>query len=86
MEVHPTKEVLAAHALGALPDDDGERASVEAHLDACARCRAQLREFEYAAAQLVTDVTTNGHGTGDVDVDLAALERAWAEVRKRLNR
>ena len=83
MEVHPTKEVLAAHSLGALPDDDGERASVEAHLDACARCRAQLREFEYAAAQLVSE---NGHGTGDVDVDLAALERAWEQVRRRLNR
>jgi anti-sigma factor ChrR (cupin superfamily) len=76
MEQHPSREVLAAHALGAVPDD-GERASVESHLDACARCRAQLREFRLAAAELAD-------AAPPVDVDLAALERAWQQVRNRI--
>ncbi len=79
MDVHPHKEVLAAHALGALPDD-GERATVDSHLGACADCAATLHEFRLAAAALV-DNHTNG-----VDVDLAALERAWAEVKRRIDR
>ena len=68
--------MLAAHALEAVPDD-GERAAVEAHLDACSDCRAQLREFRLAAAELVGDQAV-------IDVDDDALERAWTEVRRRL--
>ena len=80
MDVHPSKEVLAAHALGALPDD-GERATVMDHVAACVDCAAQLREFHLAVADLASD-----HGlSGDVDVDLAALERAWAEVKRRID-
>ena len=78
MDVHPAKEVLAAHALGALPDD-GERATVDSHIGACADCAAMLREFRLAAAALVDD-RPNG-----VDIDLAALERAWAEVKRRID-
>ena len=76
MDVHPTKEVLAAHALGALPDD-GERATVESHVVACAECGAQMREFRLAAAALVAD--------GEAVVDLAALERTWAQVKRRID-
>ncbi|MEY2474962.1 MAG: hypothetical protein QOG87_277 [Actinomycetota bacterium] len=79
MDVHPSKEVLAAHALGALPDD-GERATVDNHIGACADCAALLREFRLAVASLVDD-----HGHDGVDVDLAALERAWAEVKRRID-
>ncbi|MEY2567107.1 MAG: hypothetical protein QOE35_1636 [Actinomycetota bacterium] len=78
-DVHPSKAVLAAHALGAVPDDDGEQAAVDAHLDACAECRAQLREFRLAAAELV--------GAEDpVVIDDEALDRAWERVQKRLGR
>jgi anti-sigma factor ChrR (cupin superfamily) len=83
MDVHPSKEALAAHALGALPDD-GERALVAAHVGECASCAAQLGEFRQAAAALVPD-DTNG-SKGEVDFDLAALERAWAQVKRRLAR
>ena len=77
MDVHPSKEALAAHALGALPDD-GERATVQRHVDACPSCADQLAEFRQAASALTAN--------GDVTVDLAALERAWAEVKRRLDR
>ena len=80
MDVHPGKEALAAHALGALPDD-GERATVEDHVGACADCAALLSEFRLAAAALTADRGPNG-----VDLDLAALDRAWAEVKRRLDR
>jgi anti-sigma factor ChrR (cupin superfamily) len=79
MDAHPSKEVLAAHALGALPEHDGERASVEAHTDACPDCQAQLVEFRLAAAELID-------GGPPVDLDLAALDRTWAEVKRRLDR
>jgi anti-sigma factor ChrR (cupin superfamily) len=76
-DVHPSKAVLAAHALGALPDDDGERAAVEAHVGACEECHAQLREFRLAAAALVGD-------QDPVVIDDAALDRTWEKVQKRL--
>lgn len=75
-EVHPSKAVLAAHALDAVPDD-GERAGVEAHLDACQECRVQLREFRLAAAELVGE-------EGTVALDGASLDRAWDRVRRRI--
>ena len=43
-------ELIAAHALHALDDDD--QRLVEAHLAECERCRAQLREMEDVAAAL----------------------------------
>lgn len=75
--MHPTNEVLAAHALGALPDD-GERATVERHVVACGECAHQMREFRLAAATLVAD--------SEALVDLAALERTWAQVKRRIDR
>lgn len=75
-DLHPSNAVLAAHALEAVPDD-GERAAVEAHLDGCSDCRAQLREFRLAAAELVGDQAV-------VDIDDDALDRAWSEVQRRL--
>ena len=74
--MHPSYEVLAAHALGALPDDDGEQDTVDRHVRACPECTVQLSEFRVAAAALVAD--------GDAVVDLAALERAWAQVKRRI--
>lgn len=41
---------LGAYALGDLPAD--ERASVAAHIEGCAECRAELRELEGVAALL----------------------------------
>lgn len=75
-DVHPSKAVLASHALGAVPDD-GERAAVERHLDHCEECQAQLREFRLAATQLVD-------GDHTVDLDPAALARTWDKVQRRL--
>ena len=77
-DVHPSKAVLASHALGAVPDD-GERQGVEAHLDDCVECRVQLREFKLAAAELVGEGET-------VVLEEASLERAWARVRRRIGR
>jgi hypothetical protein len=73
---HPDKAVLASHALGATPAD--EEATLEAHLAGCADCRRVLREFRLAAAELV--------GQDLVDVDLAALDRIWAQVKHRIQR
>lgn len=77
-EVHPSKAVLAAHALDAVPDD-GERAGVEAHLDACEECRIQLREFRLAAAELVG-------GQSTVVLEGEALDRTWDRVRRRIGK
>ena len=68
--------MLAAHALEAVPDD-GERAAVESHIDACSDCRAQLREFRLAAAELVGDQEV-------IEIDDDALDRTWNEVQRRL--
>jgi hypothetical protein len=78
-DVHPSKAVLAAHALGAVPEDDGDRAAVDAHLDDCDECRGQLREFRLAAAELVD-------GEAPIVIDDEALDRAWDKVQKRLGR
>ena len=77
-EVHPSDALLASHALEAVPDD-GERAGVERHLDDCDECRARLREFRLAAAELVGE-----QGTLALDAD--ALERTWDRVRRRIGR
>lgn len=44
------KEMLAAHALGALDPVDARR--VEEHLDACAECRAEMEEWRDTASAL----------------------------------
>jgi hypothetical protein len=44
------RESLGAHALGRLPDD--ERAALEAHLDGCAACRAELASLAGVARLL----------------------------------
>jgi len=48
------RELLAAHALTAL--DAGEAASLEAHLENCADCRAELNAWEATTALLALDV------------------------------
>ena len=48
------KELLAAHALGAL--DAPEMARVEEHLETCAECRAELEEWRETAAALAYTV------------------------------
>ena len=80
METHPGNEVLAAHALGALPDD-GEQAAVDDHVGACAACAAQLHEFRLAAAALVDERSADDQTV----IDLAALERAWEQVKRRID-
>jgi hypothetical protein len=42
------REMLGAYALGEL--DDERRAALQAHLDGCEECRAELREIEPAGA------------------------------------
>lgn len=44
------REMLGAYALGEL--DDERRAALQAHLDGCEECRAELREIEPVAAAL----------------------------------
>lgn len=44
------RESLGAHALGQLPDE--ERAALEAHLEGCPRCRAELESLAGVAALL----------------------------------
>ena len=77
-DVHPSTATLAAHALDAVPDD-GERQAVAAHVETCADCRAQLREFRLAAAELLGD-------RDHVVLDDEALARTWERVRRRLGR
>lgn len=45
-------ELLGAYALDAVPDD--ERMAVEAHLETCPRCRAEVEEHRATAATLAT--------------------------------
>ena len=54
------RELLGAHAFGALPDDSAIR--LRAHLDGCADCRAELAEIAPVAESL-----------RDADVDVATL-------------
>lgn len=49
------KELLAAHALGAL--DAIETTRVEEHLETCAECRAEMEEWRDTAAALAYTVT-----------------------------
>lgn len=70
-------ELLGAYALDAVDDD--ERAAVEAHLPACARCRAEVHEHRETAALLA-------HTGGDAPAHLwdriaGALEEPPPPVR-----
>lgn len=49
-ECREWRELLGAHALGHLEGD--ERAGLEAHLEGCARCRAELASLEPVARML----------------------------------
>jgi hypothetical protein len=49
-ECREWRELLGAYALGHLPGD--ERAGLEAHLDGCAQCRAELASLEPVAQML----------------------------------
>lgn len=82
------RELLGAFALGALPDD--ARATMRAHLDGCATCRAELREI----AQLAEDLRgVNPDALSDVPAPPADLgerirvqitqERELAQARER---
>lgn len=48
---HPYRQLLSAHALGAL--DRAEAQAVEAHLDRCSECRALLAEYRDVADGLL---------------------------------
>lgn len=50
------KEMLAAHALGALDMDEARR--VEEHLSSCAECRAELEEWRETAGALAYSAGT----------------------------
>jgi anti-sigma factor RsiW len=87
------REQLGVHALGhGTPD---ERAAVQAHLDGCAACRAELAELLPVAARLsdvdparLDDVPPTPPGLGDAVLARIAAERATQPVdlaaRRRL--
>lgn len=51
MNHHPSRYLLGSFAVGGLPY--GPALTVSAHLDGCARCRAQVEEIEDAEGQLL---------------------------------
>ncbi len=64
------RALLAAHALGALEDD--EAGALGAHLAACEECRRELRSLQDAAARLLA-------GT-----ELAPA--VWEQILRRIRR
>ncbi|MEJ2885433.1 zf-HC2 domain-containing protein [Actinomycetospora aeridis] len=72
------RELLGAHALGGL--DDAERAEIEAHLEGCAACRAELAEIAPLAGPLASvDPDAAPTPTAAPDDFAAVLGRVRAE-------
>lgn len=79
---------LGAHALGALEPEEAKR--VEAHLEGCERCLAELTDLSLAADQLRTpaalDLAEENDGPSPPDLGLSRVAAARAKERGRLNR
>lgn len=70
---HPSEAVLAAYASGTLAD--GPSLAASAHIERCAKCRADLRLLEAVGGALVDDLTP-------VDMDPDALALALARIER----
>ncbi|MDX2157524.1 MAG: ChrR family anti-sigma-E factor [Hyphomicrobiaceae bacterium] len=68
---HPTDETLAAHAAGAL--DIGRSLVVEAHLEACPRCRCWVGSLHAVGGLMLADIKPMALSPGALDRTLAAL-------------
>lgn len=69
---HPDDSLLLAHAGASL--DAGPALLVEAHLEACPRCRAIARDFERVGGRLLEAAPAEPPGAGALEAVLARLE------------
>lgn len=75
---HPDDEVLIRHAAGRLAP--GPTLIVDAHLDVCPQCRANLRRFEAVGGALLEATEPQDLTAGSLDRALARIERAAPPV------
>ena len=82
MEHQEIKDLLAAYALGSVPDD--ERREVADHITTCAECRAELADFEAVSESLALAVPPADVPAGFTEKVVAAAvgERPVAETSK----
>jgi anti-sigma factor RsiW len=78
MTCHDTTMSLGVYLLGAL--DDAERADVEAHLESCAACRAELAELEGLPA-LLSRLTIDDVSVEPLALPAELFERVAARAR-----
>lgn len=74
---HPSQEILAAYASGALADGPSLVAAV--HLEACAKCRRAVAQFEAVGGALIEDIPA-------VDMAPLALDEALARIERPARR
>ncbi|MBM9467900.1 zf-HC2 domain-containing protein [Nakamurella leprariae] len=77
------RELLGAFALGQL--SDGERLAVQAHLDGCAECRAELAELQPVVAALsgLDPDSLGAPARPPAQLEEAVLTSVRAELRQR---
>lgn len=68
---HPSDEVLASYAAGALESGFGLVAGV--HVDACAQCRAKVRSYEAASGASMIDLP-------EAELSAGALQQVMARL------
>ena len=73
------RELLGAHALGQLRDE--ERIGLEAHLEGCAECRAELAALTPVAAMLPHADPARFESAPQPPAELGRLGRVAAELR-----
>jgi putative transcriptional regulator len=80
IEHHPSEEMLAAYAGGAL--DLGQHVAIAAHLTACAHCRDWARSMERVGGALLAEATPVALGEGALDRALARLDEPAPPIAK----
>ncbi|MCI4678352.1 ChrR family anti-sigma-E factor [Rhodoblastus acidophilus] len=78
---HPSDETLVRYAGGNL--GAGARLVVDVHLEACPRCREQLRLFEAAAGALLEGLPPAAVSAALIEKVFARIESGAAEPRRR---
>jgi Putative zinc-finger len=78
MTCHDTTMSLGVYLLGAL--DDAEQAEVDAHLDSCAACRAELAQLEGLPA-LLSQLTIDDVSVEPLALPAELFERVAARAR-----
>ena len=81
IEHHPSEEMLAAYAAGAL--DLGQHVAVATHLTACPHCRDWARAMERVGGALLAEATPGALAQGALERALARLDEPAPPTRRR---